>query len=76
MSVIITYRTETRPDTSKTQRNFRIQLNEDLNKGRGKALQDRAICEEIWHICRVENLSTWVKHRKGEWNQYISRMPE
>lgn len=49
----MSYMTETRPATSKTQRYL--------------ATND---------MCTVENINTWAKHRKEEWNQHISRMSE
>lgn len=47
-----------------------------LRKIAGKTLCDRETNGNIRRICEVENVNTWVKNRKQEWNQHINRMTE
>lgn len=73
---VMTYTAETRPQTSRTQRYLETSEMRTLRKIAGKTLWDRETSESIRRICEVDNVNTWVKNRKREWNQHINRMTE
>lgn len=73
---VMTYTAETRPETRRTQRYLETSEMKTLRKIAGKTLWDRETNENIRRICGVENINTWVKSRKQEWNLHIDRMTE
>lgn len=65
----------TRSDTSKTQIHLEINEMTIFSRISLKGLYDKVRIEEIRRISGVKNTISWVKHRKEECNQYISKTP-
>lgn len=71
---IMTYTSETRPDTSKTKQLLETTEMKILRRISGKTLLDRERSENIRGQCNVDNINEWVLQRKKQWNEHISRM--
>jgi hypothetical protein len=70
----MTYAAETRPDTERTKRILETAEMKTLRKIDGKTLWDRARSTDIRRRCKVENIKNWLRNRRVEWNDHISRM--
>ncbi|CAG9835898.1 unnamed protein product [Diabrotica balteata] len=73
---IMTYTSETRPDTSKTQQLLETAEMRLLRRITGNTLRDRMRSEEIRRKCNIPEINKWTLNRKKEWNEHINRMEE
>uniref|UniRef100_A0A6P7F5U2 Uncharacterized protein LOC114326842 n=1 Tax=Diabrotica virgifera virgifera TaxID=50390 RepID=A0A6P7F5U2_DIAVI len=70
----MTYGAETRSDTERTRRLLETAEMKTLRKIDGKTLWDRVRSTDIRRRCKVDNINNWVRNRRIEWNDHISRM--
>lgn len=71
---LLTYTTETKTETWKTEQIIETKEMEVWRKIAGKTPMDRVRSEDIRAVCRVDNINGWVLQRKKEWNVHIFRL--
>jgi hypothetical protein len=70
----MTYTAETRQDAARTQETKETTEMAVLRKTAGRTLLDRV--RSMRRTCRVEEIKTWVRRRKNEWNDHINKVTE
>jgi hypothetical protein len=69
----MTYTPETRSNTGEL-RGPRNNWDESTEENLRQNILVRVRSEDIRWICKVEEINTWVKRRKSEWNDHINRL--
>lgn len=73
---IMTYAAETRADTKKTKSMARTTEMWTLRAITGHTLRDRVLSTAIREACDVPDIVRWMRQRRREWNDHVSRMGE
>ena len=71
---ILTYASETTVETTKTRQRIETTEMKVLRKIAGKTLRDRIRSANIRESCGIPHIADWMKGRKAEWNEHVSRM--
>lgn len=71
---ILTYATETRAETKRTQQMMTTVEMRILRSISGYSLYDRKTNEEIRNKCGIQDVTKWVKKRRKEWRDHTLRM--
>ena len=73
---ILTYASETRPDTTKTKQTIETAEMQTLRKITRTKRIDHKRSEDIRQQCNIEEIGAWVLRRRIEWNEHIDKMEE
>lgn len=72
---VMTYAADTRADNSVTKRYVRSTEMRILRNITGHTLRDRIRNDEIRQKCNVQDVVRWIRKRRREWNDHVTRMP-
>ena len=70
------YTAETRPNTAKTTRMLETAEMRTLRTIANKTIRDRIRSEKIREELKIDQITEWIKNRKDEWNEHVSRMDD
>ncbi|XP_050516917.1 uncharacterized protein LOC126891697 [Diabrotica virgifera virgifera] len=73
---IITYASETKPDTNRTLQMMRTVEMRTLRSIQGKTLRDRIRCEDVRQNYGIQDIGRWFRQRRRYWNKHKKKIED